>query len=102
MYSKELLLGIAPEDVDRIVRVEHSDPHSVLGAHPAAVRGQSGIIIRAFHPDAAAADLLVASERLSMKTSEAQGLFWCFLPNASLPIKVLNYFHVPRRLHMGT
>ena len=80
MYSKELLLGIVPEDVDRIVRVEHSDPHSVLGAHPAMIKGQSGVIIRAFHPDAAAADLLVGSERLSMKTSGAKGLFLAFSP----------------------
>ena len=57
MYSKELLLGIVPEDVDRIVRVEHSDPHSVLGAHPAMIKGQSGVIIRAFHPDASTAEI---------------------------------------------
>jgi 1,4-alpha-glucan branching enzyme len=92
MYSKELLLGIVPEDIERIVLVEHSDPHSILGAHPAVLDGQSGVIIRAFHPDATAANLLRGSERLPMYASEAEGLFWCFLPGGSLPINYLISF----------
>ncbi len=86
MYSKELLLGIVTEDIERIVRVEHSDPHRVLGAHPAVVNGHSGVIVRAFHPDAVTADLQIGSERLAMKTSGGQGIFWRFLPDMTLPI----------------
>jgi 1,4-alpha-glucan branching enzyme len=39
---------IAAADVERLVERRHSDPHSVLGAHPA----DGGAIIRAFRPDA--------------------------------------------------
>jgi 1,4-alpha-glucan branching enzyme len=35
---------------------EHHDPHAVLGAHPVA----GGVVVRAFHPDATAVELLVA------------------------------------------
>jgi 1,4-alpha-glucan branching enzyme len=35
-------------EIERLVKLEHSDPHSILGAHP----GPHGITIRAFRPGA--------------------------------------------------
>jgi len=42
------------DDIARLVRGEHHDPHAILGAH--AVEG--GTIIRAYHPDATGAQLV--------------------------------------------
>jgi 1,4-alpha-glucan branching enzyme len=40
--------AIAPSEIERLLRFEHSDPHSILGAHPAP----NGIVIRALRPGA--------------------------------------------------
>jgi 1,4-alpha-glucan branching enzyme len=40
--------GIAPSEIERLLRLEHPDPHSILGAHP----GPYGITIRAWRPGA--------------------------------------------------
>ncbi len=74
MYSREVLSGLVKEDIDRIVGIEHSDPHSVLGAHPARIQRKDGIIIRVFHPDAISAELLMEDERVPMRESGAGGL----------------------------
>jgi 1,4-alpha-glucan branching enzyme len=42
------------EEIARLARGEHHDPHAILGAHPAP----GGTVIRAFHPDANAAWLV--------------------------------------------
>ena len=42
------------EEMARLARGEHHDPHAILGAHPV----EGGSIVRAFHPDAQAAALL--------------------------------------------
>ena len=49
-------LGTRPasDELARLARGEHHDPHAILGAHPAA----GGTVIRAFHPDATAAELV--------------------------------------------
>jgi 1,4-alpha-glucan branching enzyme len=47
-------LAPAADEAARLARGEHHDPHSILGAHPAA----GGSVIRAFHPDAMAAALV--------------------------------------------
>ena len=70
--------------VRRFLEGRHHDPHSLLGAHPATVDGQQGLIVRAAHPAAAAAEILVDGQSLPM-TNE-QGLFAVFLPGATLPM----------------
>jgi 1,4-alpha-glucan branching enzyme len=40
--------AIAPSEIERLLKLEHSDPHSILGAHP----GPDGVTIRAWRPDA--------------------------------------------------
>lgn len=94
MYSQELLSGIAPSDIQRILAVEHSDPHAVLGAHPAYIRGEHGIIVRAFHPDAIKAELVIDGERVPMQTYKAAGLFSYFLPGREFPLshRICFYF----------
>ncbi|HTY26168.1 MAG TPA: 1,4-alpha-glucan branching protein GlgB [Desulfomonilaceae bacterium] len=93
MYSKELLSGLAPGDIQRILAVEHSDPHSVLGAHPATIRGEHGLIVRAFHPDAKQAEIIIDNERIRMKPSEAAGLYWLFLSGRGFPLAYRVCFH---------
>jgi 1,4-alpha-glucan branching enzyme len=93
MYSKKLLSGITHRDIDRILKIEHSDPHSVLGAHPASFDGQKGAIVRVFHPEASGAYLVIDDEeRVQMEASEAQGLFWCWLPGRQLPFRFVVSF----------
>lgn len=86
MSAHKLFSGISPEDIRRIVRIEHSDPHSVLGAHPATVNGQQGVIIRAFHPDALKAECLLGDQRIPMEMPGPRGLFCCFVPGANPPL----------------
>jgi len=93
MYSKKLLSGLAPSDIQRILAVEHSDPHSVLGAHPALIRGDHGLIVRAFHPDARKAEIIIDRKRIPMQPSEAAGLFWLFLPGREFPLTHSICFH---------
>ncbi|CAN5821422.1 1,4-alpha-glucan branching protein GlgB [soil metagenome] len=49
--------SLAPpaDDVARLARGEHHDPHAILGAH----RVDGGLVVRAFHPDANGATVLV-------------------------------------------
>ncbi|MEW6533857.1 MAG: 1,4-alpha-glucan branching protein GlgB [Thermodesulfobacteriota bacterium] len=86
MSAHKLFSGISPEDIRRIVRIEHSDPHSVLGAHPATVNGEQGVIIRAFHPDALKAECLLGDQRIPMEMPGPRGLFCCFVPAANAPL----------------
>ncbi|MBI4962875.1 MAG: 1,4-alpha-glucan branching protein GlgB [Desulfomonile tiedjei] len=93
MYPKEFLSGTSLKDIKRIVRVEHSDPHSVLGGHPARIGDQDGVLVRAFHPDAVQAELMIDGERVVMdKAAASEGLFWCFLPGRRLPLRYLVSF----------
>ncbi len=58
MASSKKLLGrptAAPEEIDLIVRGDHSDPFHILGAHPLTLEGKPGVAIRAFLPEAAEA-----------------------------------------------
>lgn len=55
---KEDFLGVQPEAAERLLRGEHHDPHSVLGAHPVSAEET---VVRAFHPEAVGAKLLLSS-----------------------------------------
>ena len=92
MLSKELLTGITTEDIQRILSVDHSDPHSVLGAHPTKIKGQDGLIFRFFHPEAISAELIIKDEIVSLSETDIAGFFWTWLPNMFLPLDYLVRF----------
>jgi len=64
--------------------MSHS-PHAVLGAHPAVFAEQSGVVVRAFHPDAIACTLLLGVEARPM-LALGGGVFAVFLAQAKLPL----------------
>jgi len=87
MKKKSLLTGILPRDVERLVRVEHPDPHSILGAHLHTVEEKAGVVVRAFHPEATQAEVAVeGKEPFLMEKCHPGGLFACFLPDQDLPV----------------
>lgn len=98
MFPKELLVGIAAEDIRRILRVEHSDPHNVLGAHPVRIGRKDGLILRFYHPDATSAEVIIGEETLPLKQTQEPGLFWIWLPDRSLPLNYLIRFNFPTGL----
>ena len=87
MTTASLLAGISPEDIERLVRVEHPDPHSILGAHPHRVNDKDGSVVRAFHPDAIKAEALIHTRKpLLMERCHPGGLFATFIPRQALPL----------------
>ncbi|MBI5570780.1 MAG: 1,4-alpha-glucan branching protein GlgB [Desulfomonile tiedjei] len=87
MLPKELTYGISPGDIERVLAVEHSDPHTVFGAHPITIDGKGGVIVRAFYPDAVAAEVVADGDRVPMRGVETSGLFWCVLLGRTLPLR---------------
>jgi 1,4-alpha-glucan branching enzyme len=49
---------IHASELERLLALRHQDPHSILGAHPA----ETGVIVRAFYPDALQVLLLMKDE----------------------------------------
>ena len=87
MTQKSLLAGILTRDIERIIRVEHPDPHSILGAHPHTVVDKKGVVIRAYHPEAIKAEVVViGKDPQVMEKCHPGGLFACFLPDQHLPV----------------
>lgn len=87
MSKHPLLAGISKEALERLIRVEHSDPHSILGAHPFTLNGKDGIVVRAFHPDAVSAEMLTGGRNpCLMEKCHPGGLFAFFLPRRRLPL----------------
>ena len=72
--------------LSRLLANEITDPHAILGAHPATVGEVQGVVIRAYHPDAAGADCIVDGAELAM-TAINGGLFSVFLPGATTPVR---------------
>ncbi len=70
-----LAFGLTTEDIERLVKGEHHDPHYVLGGHPA----NGGVIIRAFHPEAIKTELVVGEEIYLMEKIHPKGLFAVFV-----------------------
>ncbi|WP_437738747.1 1,4-alpha-glucan branching protein GlgB [Sorangium sp. So ce1335] len=74
---------IAPE-VDRIVAVEHPDPHHVLGPHEVG----DDLVVRVFRPDATEIKVLPddpSLPKLRMKRVHPAGLFEARFPGVSYP-----------------
>ncbi|MBA2643894.1 MAG: 1,4-alpha-glucan branching enzyme, partial [Solirubrobacterales bacterium] len=72
-----------PADLDRLVDRRHSDPHSLLGAHPA----KGGVVVRAWRPGAAGVSARVTgSAPVALEVVHPAGVFEVLLPGASLPL----------------
>ena len=73
MLTVELL-----HDIFRIIRGEHSDPHTVLGMHETSKNGRKSVVVRAFLPDAAAIRVIDATDprkQYPMERLHAAGFF---------------------------
>ncbi len=77
----------------RLVAGTHTSPHDVLGAHPATVGDTAGAIVRAFHPDATAVEVLRESGAATPLVTQGDGLFAAFLPGVGLPLRYRLRFH---------
>src|SRR5579875_1438231 len=77
-------MTVATQELDQLVRREHSSPHSVLGAHA----GPGGVTIRALRP--AACEIRALSEDGSLLAELEQihpgGVFEGVIDGAELPL----------------
>jgi 1,4-alpha-glucan branching enzyme len=107
-----------PHERDHLLAAEHAEPHRVLGAHPASRDGIGGVVVRAYHPDAVAAEIVLdepidgasgdddpprrdddsaralgsTPTRVPLEPLGPGGLFAAFLPHAHLPISYRHAF----------
>ncbi len=78
---------ISRSDWERLRAIELSEPHSVLGAHPASADGCEGVVVRAFHPNAVGVECILGDGRvIDLQQVEEGGLYGAFLPEAVLPL----------------
>jgi len=66
------------EEIGKIVKGEHTSPHSVLGNHRVALEGSDCIVIRTFVPGAAEASVVVEKgniRKIPMQKVHEEGLF---------------------------
>ena len=83
-------------EVDRLLRGDHENPHSILGAHPAARGTRSGVIVRALIPGAVRVDCVLDDNTVFPLAREAEGLadlYGAFLQGAALPQHYRLRFH---------
>ncbi len=74
---------VANQELDLLVRREHSSPHSVLGAHPA----RDGVTIRAYRPAACEIKaLLEDGTTVELEQIHAGGVFEGVAEGAELPL----------------
>jgi 1,4-alpha-glucan branching enzyme len=81
------------EAVRHLLSGVHPNPHSILGAHPTAVQGRSGVVLRAMHPDATAIEVLPEGREAIPMERETGALFSAFLPTATAPMRYRLRFH---------
>src|SRR5438093_12983431 len=68
---------LTAKEVENLVNVQHRSPHTLLGVHP--LGDGSGLVVRAFLPDAAAVEIVPAHEKnrpaIKLKRLHAAGVF---------------------------
>ncbi|MFH1538513.1 MAG: 1,4-alpha-glucan branching protein GlgB [bacterium] len=84
---------VPAEELDRLAGGDHADPHSILGAHPVKVDGKAGVVIRAFHPDAVLAEVLLGEGPVRMERIHDGGVFALFVEGWTFPLKYRLKFH---------
>jgi 1,4-alpha-glucan branching enzyme len=92
--SRPAPLAVPETDRRALVAGEHTQPHAVLGAHPATVGRRRGTVIRAFHPEATAVWCLVGGwAPVELEMVGEGGLYAGFLAGVSPPIAYQLRFH---------
>ena len=82
--------AVAPAELARLVAGEHTEPHALLGAHPA----DGGVVVRALHPDAVSADCVLADgTAVAMEPLGAGGVFAGYLEGRETPLRYRVRFH---------
>ena len=92
------LPAVPRAELNRLLAGEHSEPHSILGAHPAKLAGESGVVIRALIPNAISAECVLGDGRVVPLAREAQGqtdLYAAFIAGATLPLVYRFRFYYP-------
>ncbi len=68
---------LTAKELESLVNVQHRSPHTLLGAHP--LGDVSGLVVRAFLPDAAAVEIVPVHEKnrpaIKLKRLHAAGVF---------------------------
>ena len=81
------------DELQRLWAGDHAHPHDLLGAHPASPNG-SGVVVRAFHPDAARVECILTDGRsIDLQPDAAKGVFSALVPGAKLPLLYRLKFH---------
>src|SRR5687767_3610960 len=70
-------LAVPAEELARLARGEHHDPHAILGTHPAV----GGTVVRAFHPDATGAELVAPTGAAAAMEPLGHGTWAGFVPD---------------------
>ncbi|MGH9276680.1 MAG: 1,4-alpha-glucan branching protein GlgB [Acidimicrobiales bacterium] len=69
------------EDIERVVRGEHGDPHHVLGLH--------GDVVRAWRPDATSAEVVLPDgARVPMERAHSAGVFAASVPEGTSDYRI--------------
>jgi 1,4-alpha-glucan branching enzyme len=85
--------------LDSLAGGDHSDPHRILGGHPYQRGPEKGVIIRAFHPDAKGASLLLPGEAIDMDRIHPGGIFEVDLKGRPWPMAYRLRFSFPDGRH---
>ncbi|HET6379528.1 MAG TPA: 1,4-alpha-glucan branching protein GlgB [candidate division Zixibacteria bacterium] len=91
MSTPTAQLGVPEAEAVRLARGEHHDPHAILGAHPAA----GGTVVRAFHPDASGAEVLLRDGQVVSMQRLGNGLWAVLLPDVAPPVAYRLRFRFP-------
>jgi 1,4-alpha-glucan branching enzyme len=77
-------MTVATSELEALVRREHSNPHSVLGAHPA----DGGVVIRVLRPGANAVTAIIDGQSpVELKQIHPGGIFEGVVEDAELPLR---------------
>ena len=82
-------------ELDALAKGEYSDPHHLLGGHPYHRGDKKGVVIRAFHPEASMATLLIEGQSLDMPRIHPGGIFEIRLKGRDLAFSLSFPFLLP-------
>ena len=71
---------IGERELARFLALKHSNPHSILGAHPLS---EGGVVVRAFRPGAARVEVQTDAKQLEMERVHDAGLFAAVIADAN-------------------